>query len=174
MYYFYLTRKGPYKDHLIVKDEFMDTVFESNTVSSYPDYPQGVGIFNDKMPDATVRNGKYLLKGKLQERLYGNDWWVLEIVNMDGSQNVPCWRCVDGKLVESTTAGANIHWRPDDLLHLDYAKSTACFTDFLDKFKDMRKAIGMSISKKDDGKVFGVLFVEGKPEFPDPLEGAEW
>lgn len=174
MFYFHLNRKGPFKDELIVKNEFLKTVFECNEVSSYPDYPQGVGIFNDGMPDATIKNGEYLLLEHIQKNLYGNDWRVLEIVNMDYSQDVPVWRCIDGKLVESTSNGGNIHFCLDKLLHLKYAKSTACTIMLKDKFLEMREAVGMTKDAFKEGRLIGMLIITGKPEFPDPYEGAKW
>lgn len=168
MFYFYWTRKGPYKDELVIKDEFLNVVFESKKASSYPDYPNGVGIFNDGTPDATVKNGKYLLKEKIQKNLYGADWRVLEIVNMDGGQDVPCIRKLSDKVVISSTQGANVHWRPDDLLHKNYAKSTACFTLLKDEFLKMREAVGMTNESFKSGRLIGVLVIDGDPVFDQP------
>ena len=174
MFYLHIKRIGPYKDHMVIKNEFLDVVFESFNASTYPDYPQGIGVLNDGLPDATVKNGKYLLKEKIQEGLYGGNWRVLEIVNMDGSQDVPCWRMIDGILAESTTQGANVHWRPDDKLHLNYAKSTACPTLPLEEFKDMRLSVGMTNDSFEAGRTIGVLVIEGEPTFPGPYEGVKW
>ena len=174
MFYFDLTRKGPYKDELVIKDKFLDTVFECKEVSSYPDYPQGVGIFNDGMPDATLQNGKYLLLEHIQKNLYGSDWRVLEVVNMDYSQDVPVWRCINGKLVGSTSGGVNVHWCLDKLLHIAYAKSTACVTMLKDKFLEMRDSVGMTSDSFKEGRLIGMLIVTGKPELSDPYEGVKW
>lgn len=168
MFYFELNRIAPHKDTLEVTNLETGQKMVFSQVSSYPDYPQGIGILNEKMPDPTVENGIYLLKETLQ-KIENVQWRVLELTNLDGSQEVPVWRMTG----RSTSAGINIHFNRDDKLHLTFVWSAGCITMPIETFKRFRDFIGMTKDDYSKGRILGVLRIQGKPNFPDPYEGAD-
>lgn len=169
-YLFNITRISPFHDELVVTDESGVEVFKSDTLSSYPDYPQGIGIKNDGMPDPTVKNGIYLLKETLQAfGVNKTNWRVLELTNLDGSQEVPVIR----RSGESTSAGINLHFRGDDELHMDFVWSAGCLTLPMDEFKRLRDSVGMDKDSYKKGRIIGILVIQGEPTFENPYEGGK-
>ena len=168
MFVFDVTRIGPHQDLLVVRDEQGNKVFEDDQFNSYPDYPQGIGIFNDGLPDPTLKNGSYLLKAKLMH-LFGNNWNVLQPLNLDGSEALPVIRRTGVNL----SSGIRCHFRLDNELHDSYVSSAGCPTQLKERFLTMRKVIGLDSEAVIDGRIMGVLIIHGQPTFPQPYEGGD-
>lgn len=123
--------------------------------SSLPDYPQGQGKSNEGIPEATILNGKYKLLTKYQ-KINGVNWRVLEVVNLDKSQNVPVVRSTG----YDTSAGINIHYR-DAEDYDGFAWSTGCITMRRQTFDEFRNALGVPKDGFETGGDFGILIICG-------------
>ena len=167
MFVFEWNRIGPNKDHLIIRDEQGKIVFEDDKCSSYPDYPQGIGILNDGMPDPTLHNGQYLMQAVDMNNLYGATWRCLQPLNLDGTSALPVVRMTG----ESTSQGIKHHFRLDDELHLTYVASAGCLTQLKERFLKMREVVGLTQEAVKNGEMIGVLIIKGEPTFPQPYEG---
>jgi hypothetical protein len=143
------------------KYESLIEVFDGNSrvwaglCSSLPDYPQGSGKSNECTPEATILNGKYKLLTKHQ-KINGVNWRVLEVVNLDKSQNVPVVRSTG----YDTSAGINIHYR-DAEDYDGFAWSTGCITMRRQTFDEFREALGVPKEGFEVGKDFGILEITG-------------
>lgn len=143
------------------KYESLIEVFEGNSrvwaglCSTLPDYPQGNGASNSGTPEATIMNGKYKLLSKIQ-KINGIDWRVLEVVNLDKSQNVPVVRSTG----YDTSAGINIHYR-DAEDYDGFAWSTGCITMRRQTFDEFRNALGVPKDGFKLGEDFGLLIICG-------------